>query len=104
MTDPKRLELHEKLAEILGSRNVYFQPPESKRMSYPAIVYGLSTVRTNRADNNIYLLRKRYSVTVIDKDPDSNWEEQILNSFEYCSFDRSYAADNLNHWQFVLYY
>ena len=34
-----RYELHEFLCEILGSRNVYFQPPESVKMKYPAIVY-----------------------------------------------------------------
>ena len=30
-----RYELHEFLCEILGSRNVYFQPPESVKMKDP---------------------------------------------------------------------
>lgn len=104
MTDQKRLELHEKFAEILGSRNVYFQPPESVRMSYPAIVYNLSNVKPKRANNDMYVFWKRYSVTVIDKDPEADWVESMLDTFEYCQFERHYAADNLNHWQFSIYY
>lgn len=104
MANQRRLELHEKFCELLGTRNVYFQPPSSVKMSYPAIVYNLSGTRPKRADNDLYLLRKRYSITVIDKDPDADWETRIPNAFEYCSFDRPYAADNLNHWQFSLYW
>ena len=45
-TTERRLELHEILCTILGSRNVYFQPPESIKMNYPAIVYGLDDMQT----------------------------------------------------------
>ena len=34
-----RLELQSVLEQTLGSRNVYFQPPASVKMKYPAIVY-----------------------------------------------------------------
>ena len=104
MTDQRRLDLHSKLCEILGSDHVYFQPPESVRMSYPAIRYNLSNIKPKRANNHMYLIRKRYLVTVIDKDPDADWETTMLNSMEYCEFERSYVADNLNHWQFSLYW
>ena len=30
----RRLKLHEELCDILGSRNVYFQPPETVKMKY----------------------------------------------------------------------
>ena len=40
-----RYELHEFLCEILGSRNVYFQPPESVKMKYPAIVYERTEIK-----------------------------------------------------------
>lgn len=104
MANQRRLELHEKFCELLGTRNVYFQPPSSVKMVYPAIVYSLGGVKPKRADNQMYLIRKRYSVTVIDKDPDADWESIMLNTFEYCEFERPYAADNLNHWQFTLYW
>lgn len=97
-----RLELHAHLIEILGSSNVYFQPPSSVKMKYPCIVYSLDTINTRYANNNSYLHTKRYQVTVIDKDPDSLIPERIL-SLPFCSFDRGFTSDNLNHWVFSLY-
>ena len=53
------------------SENVYFQPPSSVLMNYPAIVYERSSADTRHADNALYLHKCRYTVTVIDADPDS---------------------------------
>ena len=55
-----RLELHDILVEILGSRCVYFQPPEKVKMNYPCIVYELSKIKSTMADNKRYLNTKRY--------------------------------------------
>lgn len=100
----RRLELHEKLCDILGSRNVYFQPPESVKIKYPCIIYSLSNLNIKYADNNIYGHKNRYTVTVVDKDPDSSIHEDILYNFKYCSFDRGFTSDNLNHRVLTLYY
>lgn len=97
-----RLDLHEKLCEILGSRNVYFNPPESVKMSYPAIVYSLSTEKSNNADNLKYLNRKAYKVTLIDKDPDSVIYDKLLE-YRYSTFDTSYCVNNLYHFVFIIY-
>ena len=35
----RRLQLHEELCSVLGSRNVYFQPPETIKLTYPCIIY-----------------------------------------------------------------
>ena len=35
----RRLELQNLLANLLGTNNVYFQPPPTVQMEYPAIVY-----------------------------------------------------------------
>lgn len=104
MQETRRLALHEKFCELLGSRNVYFQPPESVQMKYPAIRYNLTPGDTKYANNGVYIYRRRYEVTVIDKNPDIPWDEIMLNTFKYCSFERMYAYENLNHWQFSLYY
>lgn len=98
-----RLELHEVLCDILGSRNVYFQPPESLKLKYPCIVYDLSDIPTEKANNGTYLKYKRYTVTVIDEDPDSEIPEKVL-ALPYCSFDRPYKSDNLNHSVLTLYF
>lgn len=99
----KRLELHELLCEILGSRNVYFQPPESIKMRYPAIVYSLEDISTKHANGNNYMITKKYMVTAIDSDPDSAIVEKML-TLKMCSFDRSYTSDGLNHYIFEIYY
>ena len=46
-----RLALHELLCEKLGSRNVYFQPPESIKMKYPAIVYSRNRIENTSAED-----------------------------------------------------
>lgn len=100
----RRLELHEKLCEILGSRNVYFQPPESVRLKYPCIIYSLSNVNTWKANNELYLHKNKYMIMVVDYDPDSTIHEDILKAFQLCAFDRAYTADNLNHRILTLFY
>lgn len=98
-----RLELHEKLVAILGSRNVHFQPPETSKMTYPCVIYELDNIDTKHADDVPYLATKRYSVTIIDEDPDSEIPDKLL-ILPLCSFNRAYTADELNHWVFNLYF
>ena len=98
-----RLFLQNELEVLLGTGNVYFQPPASVHMQYPAIVYSLSDMEPKRADDGIYTLPKRYNVTVIDKNPDSVLPDKMI-ALPLCSFDRFYTSDNLNHWTFSLYY
>lgn len=99
----RRLELHEILCEILGSRNVYFQPPSSVTMKYPAIRYSTRTIENRFADNGVYTQSRSYEVMVIDRDPDSAIAEKV-SLFPTSRFDRSYTSDNLNHFVFTLYY
>lgn len=99
-----RLNLHEELCELLGSRNVYFQPPESLKMHYPCIRYSLSGMDQRRANDGLYKTMNRYEVTVIDSDPDSDIYKRLLNHFPMCNFDRPYIADNLNHFTLTIYY
>lgn len=98
-----RLELQTRLEEILGSRNCYFQPPASLKMSYPAIRYKLNDIDKVNANNKAYILSRSYEVIVIDANPDSEIPDKVLQ-LPMCRFDRYYAADNLNHYVFTLYY
>ena len=103
-TTERRLELHEILCTILGSRNVYFQPPESIKMNYPAFLYILVYIENQYANDGVYLSHRRYSVTVIDKDPDSEIVGKV-SALQNCKFDRPpYQKDNLNHYVFTLFY
>ena len=98
-----RLDLHELLCEILGSEHVYFQPPESIRMQYPAIVYSRDDIENRPANNKPYIQSTAYNVIVIDADPDSEIVDRV-SKLPMCTFDRHYAADNLNHDSFTLYF
>lgn len=98
-----RLELHSILEGILGSRNVYFQPPESFKLAYPCIVYERDDVWVDYADNTTYRTKKKYTVTVITKDPDSTIPDELLK-LPNCSFNRHFIVDNLNHDAFILYF
>ncbi len=97
-----RLELHELLCQILGSRNVYFQPPESVKMKYPAIRYSRNEIANTSADNIVYKQDVSYMITVIDRDPDSAIVE-LISQIPRIVFDRHYVADNLNHDVFTLF-
>ena len=66
-----RIDLHNKLKEILGSDNVYFQLPNNLAMRYPAIKYQLGNVDTDKADNDVYRFYTRYQLTYMDYDPDN---------------------------------
>lgn len=98
-----RIKLHKILVDILGNENVYFQPPESIKMSYPCIVYKRSTGDTQFANDNPYIFRVRYQITYIDKKPDSNVLEK-LSDLPMCTFDRHFTSNNLNHDIFNLYF
>lgn len=98
-----RLSLQTQLEELLGTRNVHFQPPESIKMDYPAIVYALEDIENAHADGGVYLSYKRYSVTVVDKNPDSTFVDMVA-ALPTCQFNRHYNRENLNHWNFSLYF
>ena len=95
--------LQSKLEELLGSRNVYYQPPASLVMKYPAIRYNTDVIESKFADNKKYANHTRYQVTVISKQPDHEVIQKILD-LPLSSFGRHYVADNLNHDVINLYY
>lgn len=98
-----RIELQKLLESILGSKNVYFQPPESLRMQYPCIRYSLSDIDAKHANNKPYGLTKGYRMVYIDRNPDSEIP-MILASLPMCRLDRPYVSDGLNHWAFYIYF
>lgn len=91
-----RLKLHQALLAILGTENVYFQPPENVHLTYPCIVYARAQVDSKFADNNPYSRTKRYTVTIIDRDPDSPLPDAV-GGLPGSSFVTHFTKDNLNH-------
>ena len=98
-----RTDLQDILETVLGSTNVYYQPPSTVQMVYPCIVYSRDSGKTDFAGDKPYLHAVQYQVIVIGKDPDSSvlYDMAMLPS---CVFVRHYTADNLNHDVYNLYY
>lgn len=99
----KRPNLQALLESVAGNRNVYFQPPSTIQMRYPAIVYSRSGMPANFANNEKYINHVTYKVTVIDQDPDSDIVKRV-NQLPNCSFNNHYVSDNLNHDVFTIHY
>ena len=106
-----RLELHDALLDILvglgirerdGSGHVYFQPPETVKTAYPAVVYSLSDMPIRHADNKPYKSAKQYQITAVDKNPDSRLPDKIAE-LPTARFNRFFTSDNLSHWVFTIY-
>lgn len=96
-----RLQLQMLLKGI--TTNVYFQPPNNTVLKYPCIVYNRESTESAYADNSPYRQTKRYSVTVIDSNPDSLLPDKVAQ-LPLCSHNRFFVADNLNHDVFQLYF
>lgn len=97
-----RKELQKILEGVLGSRNVYFQPPENIKLKFPCIIFELSSLNRDYADNIPYVGAIRYSVMYVSRTPDDETFDK-LSMLPYCWFERPYVADNLNHYIFRIY-
>lgn len=99
----QRLDLQTLLEDLLGSRNVYFQPPANVQMQYPCIVYKRDFARSEHAGNKPYRYIKRYLVTHIGQDPDSPIPD-ALAELPRCTFERYFTANNLHHDAFTIFF
>jgi hypothetical protein len=97
----KRLQLHQLLETF--TENVYFQPPTNVQLKYPCIVYTRDFADTKFADDIPYDHTKRYMITVIDRDPDSDIPDKVA-AMPLSLFNRFYTVDNLNHDVYNVYF
>lgn len=98
-----RTNLQTLLENIIGSRNVYYQPPETIKINYPCIIYSRSNIVSKFANDRMYFKKNRYEIIYIDKNPDSPLINELLK-LPLCGYDRHYVSDNLNHDVLTLYY
>lgn len=99
-----RPNLDRELRALLGSTNCYFQPPETMKIKFPCFIYKLSNAQNLRADDESYLYTRRYQLTYVTKDPDDSLVDFIPKHFKYCSLSAFFTSDNLNHYNYDLYY
>lgn len=97
----RRLQLHQLLKAI--TPNVYFTPDSNVKMSYPCIVYQRDAAETTHADNDVYSYMKRYQITVIDRNSDSDIPDKVAH-LPRTRFDRFFASEQLNHDIFNIFF
>ena len=99
----RRLEFQAALEALLGSENVYFQPPNGLQMAYPCIVYDINDEYTRFADNLAFKAVWGYSVTSIDRNPDSEIPGK-LRRMANSRFSRAFNSDGLHHVVYNIYF
>lgn len=97
-----RMAIQTILETVLGSSNVYYQPPENIKLKFPCIIYSLADIRTRYADNYPYTSKRMYEIRLIHKNPDNDIVDKILD-LPTCKFDRSYPYDNMHYFVFTIY-
>lgn len=90
-----RKELQKILELALGSKNVYYQPPENFEMNYPAIVYERSNIDTDYADDHLYKVSYTYQIALVEYDPSSDILYKLLDIG--CRHNRHFTSEGLNH-------
>lgn len=98
-----RLEFQSVLEGLTDGLNVYFQPPDTVNMVYPAIVYNRDFQVDNHADNIRYGSRIRYQTTIIARDPDSPIPD-LVSALPMSKFVRHYTTAGLNHDIYYVYF
>lgn len=102
MVMASRPTLQTVLTGVMGQEKVYQKPPTNPKMNYPCVKYDLDAIKTFHADNKKYNGMKAYTVILMDFNPNSEYFDKILE-LPYCSFDRFYTINNLNHFVFTIY-
>ena len=100
----KREALQSTLETILGSRNVYFQPPNGAKITYPCIVYSIGGGDSMYADNKNYHFTYQWEIKYMDTNPVNDVVKKIMDTFQMTRFNRRYVADHINHDVIILYY
>lgn len=97
----RRLEIHNKLKEVLNSDRVYYRKPNKKDLGLPRIVYKRNDVKTIYANSSPYIFVEEYLVTVIDGPGSSEIADKMLE-LPRCKFVREFEVENLNHFVFKI--
>ena len=112
-TDPnlsrrRRLRFRQQLERILldsgqsaGNLHLYFEPPTSVSMKFPAIIYTKNRIENRNANNRVYKQDDEYLVTVVDKDPDSAINRAV-SMLPKSRWERGFVSNNMHHFIYTI--
>lgn len=96
-------ELQALLAGLDGVQAAYIQPP-TQGMEYPCIMIERDRLgKIDYADNTKFSLKKSYTITVVDRAPDSLVPD-LVEGLQYTEFNRFFRANGLNHFVFQMFF
>ena len=103
-----RLSLHQHLSSLFeqeltaNAMGLYYQEPSDTAMIYPCIMYELSDIKNKHADDTKYTENLEFTLTVIDRNPDSTVVDKI-KALPRTKFIRAYRSNGLNHTRFTIH-
>ena len=80
-----------------AKKNIYFDPPETTKLSYPCIIYHEQPPSVKGANNSHYVTHTAYRVTVIDKDPERQIAKEIDQTFKHSRIITYFTTQGLRH-------
>lgn len=96
-------DLQNLMKSLAGVQDAYIQAP-TEGMEFPCIMIerGLPS-SVKRADNRIHFLKKGYTLTVMDRAPDSPIPD-LVEGLQYATFDRYFKTNGLHHFVFQMFF
>lgn len=96
-------ELQVLVKSLDGVKDAYIQAP-TEGMEYPCVmIERASASDVKHADNIKYFLKKAYTLTIIDRAPDSSIPD-LVEGLPLSRYDRFFKVNGLNHFVFQLYF
>ena len=83
--------------------NVYFQPPENKKLKYDCIVYSRTRIDGTFANNEVYKLDHGYKLIYVHRNPDDPLID-VIAKIPTCRFQREFVVDQLYHDEYIIYW
>ena len=101
MNKAKRIDFHNKLVAACGRS--YYQPTQNTKLEYPCIVYEEIPETVWYANNTRFETIHQVQITVIDRDPDSEITDKLVERFPESRMVNKTVVDNLYHTIYELY-
>lgn len=105
LVERRRRQLHQKLLDFTG-HPAFYQAPTSPNLNltYPCTIYKLQTIENDSADDMNYILKRRYQITYVTKDPCDPLIDEYLLAFKQIRHSNHFTSDNLHHHIYDLIY
>lgn len=101
MNKAKRIDFHNKLVAACGRS--YYQPIQNTKLEYPCIVYEELPETVLYANDKRFETIPQVQITVIDRDPDSEITDKLVERFPESRMVNKTVVDNLYHTIYELY-